>query len=168
MSVSKYVLAYVPFCLPHFLSWGHNILPPWHPTELKSFYTLLILVTPLIFTIKICCIIWLLSGGGSKTHTCTHPHTHRHANTHTYTCGFVFPLLSLLSHVHSMKRNTFSDATELTGLGWFVIWLINKSNLLDSLLTRASNYWILNKSESKQLTSISKLFKKANLMWLRH
>lgn len=167
MSVSKYVLAYVPFCLPRFLSLGHNILPPWHPTELKSFYTLLILVTPLIFTVKICCIIWVLSGGEAR-HIHAHTHTQTRKHTHTHTCGFVFPLLSLLSHVHSMKRNTFSDATELTGLGWFVIWLINKSNLLDSLLTRASNYWILNKSESKQLTSISKLFKKANLMWLRH
>lgn len=59
-------------------------------------------------------------------------------------------------HVHNIKRNIFSDVTELIGLGWLIIWLINKSNLFNSL-TRASNYFVLNKSESEQLTSVSKL-----------
>lgn len=65
LSVSKYVLAYVPFCLPRFLSLGHNILPPWHPTELKRFYTLLILVTPSYFHHKNM-LHWLAFLGGNK------------------------------------------------------------------------------------------------------
>lgn len=66
--------------------------------------------------------------------------------------------------VCSIKRNTFSNATELIGSGRLIMWLINESNLLDSLCKKVSNDCILNKSESKQLTFTSKRVYKANLM----
>lgn len=53
VSVSKYVLAYVPFCLPHIRSRELSILPPWHPVKCKHSYTPLVLLVPLVFGHKL-------------------------------------------------------------------------------------------------------------------
>lgn len=120
-SVSKCVFADVPFCLPRFLSKGQNILPPWHPTELKRFHTSLIFGAPLIFTIKN--MLRYLASLLDKQWTlhCIYTNTQKR----------VLWDLGLLGFVCNTKRNTFSEVTELVGSGGLIMWLINKSDLLD-------------------------------------
>lgn len=115
--MSKYVLAYVPFCLLRFLSLGHNILPPWHPTELKRFHTSLIFVTSLIFAIKKKYValfsfpLWGKRKSKAYTHICAQMHAHTHVGLALLDLGLV--LLALL--VHNIKRNAFNGVTELIG-----------------------------------------------------
>ena len=87
---------------------------------------------------------------------------------HTNTQKLVLWDLGLLGFVCNTKRNTFSEVTELIGSGGLIMWLINKSDLLDRLRKKVSNECILNKSESKQLIFTSKNVYKANLMQLSH